>query len=577
MVMRNLANSLQQLAETNFARLVVDETPAIVAYIDRTQTYRFANKAYLDWFGRTIEEMMDLTMKEVIGPIYEMNLPHITGVLNGELQIFERQVIIPDGTVRHSLMTYKPHLIDGEVLGFFVHVADVTLLKKIESELRAEKEKVGAVAARELFNLQQTNAVLKRLGAIGQEITAHLTISAITDSLDVHVHGILDVDSFSIFLMNEEGSSLRPIFHREPETTPPLQSIEISQSSDYLRRCIDERRELIVDTAVAGLNTLFHSKVAMSSLMIAPLVAAEQVMGVMMIRSLKQDAYSEREKLIFRALCAYGATAFINAKAYQQLQDAQAQLVNHGKMVALGSMVAGIAHELNTPIGNCLLAASTLEMEAMDFNHLSQSNNLRRSDLNNFIGMVQRSIGMVMQGLNSAAKLVSSFKQVAADQENEEPCDFYLHELIDDIQAKLSGELQASGHQLRIDIAHDIKMHSCPEFLDRVISNLMMNAITHAFDHRAHGEMILSASVSNNGNVRITFEDNGSGIHEGNLKRIFDPFFTTKLGQGSVGLGLNISYNIVTFVLKGSITVESVEGKGSKFVIELPMTIVNKE
>lgn len=576
MTMPSVANSITQFVEADFALLVVDETPAIVAYIDKAQTYRFANKAYLDWFGRTREEMMDLTMKDVIGPIYEMNLPYITGALNGELQVFERQVIIPDGTVRHSLMTYKPHFVDGEVLGFFVHVADVTLMKKIESELRTEKEKVGAVAARELFNLQQTNAVLKRLGAIGQEITTHLTFPEITRSLNTHVHGVLEVDSFSIFLMSDDANLLIPIFHGEPESNQVLQEISLADSNDYLQRCITERRELIVDPATSTLSTLFPSSAAMHSLMIAPLVVAEQVMGVMIVRSHKHTIYSEREKLIFRALCAYGATAFVNAKAYQQLQDAHVQLVAHGKMVALGSMVAGIAHELNTPIGNCLLAASTLEMETATFEDLNTKNTLRRSDLNSFIDVSKRSLQMVMRGLNTAANLVSSFKQVAADQESEQRSHFFLHELLHKIPGLIGKELKDSGHTLCIDAPNDIHMHSYPEPFTRVLINLIMNSLAHAFDNGTRGQMNLTARRSKNDTVTIIFHDNGIGINELNLKRIFDPFFTTKLGQGYVGLGLNISYNIVTFILKGSISVESHEGKGCTFTLELPIAIIDK-
>ena len=575
-----MSSQSQRQVDADFALLVADETPAIVAYIDKKQTYRFANKAYLDWFGRTREEMMDLTMKEVIGPIYEMNLAYINGALNGELQVFERQVITPDGTVRHSLMTYKPHIVDGSVAGFFVHVADVTLLKKTETALRAEKEKVGEVAARELFNLQQTNAVLKRLGAIGQEITAHLTFADITNSLDLHVHGILEVDSLSIFLLNEDAHSLQPIFHRGLGAGAPLHNVTVAQGGEYLRRCIEERRELIADHASIKFNPLFDDDLNMQSLMLAPLVVAEKAIGIMIIRSLKSDAYSEREKLIFRALCAYGATAFTNAKAYQQLQDAQAQLVVHGKMLALGAMVAGIAHELNTPIGNCLLAASTLEMETTTFDHLIQANNLRRSDLNNFVDVAKRSNTMVMHGLNLAADLVSSFKQVAADQESEQPCDFYLLDLITALQTAMHKELQTSDYDFEIAIDSQIKMHSCPASLERVIKNLILNSLHHAFEDRSEGKMRLSASSSGfgeSGILKIVFEDNGNGIREGNLKRIFDPFFTTKMAQGSVGLGLNICYNIVTFVLKGNITVESTEGKGSKFILTLPMQIADQE
>ncbi len=262
-------------------------------------------------------------------------------------------------------------------------------------------------------------------------------------------------------------------------------------------------------------------------------------------------AYGERERLIFRTLCAYGAIALDNASAYRQLQDAQAQLVSQEKLAALGSLMAGVAHELNTPIGNSLLIASTMQQKTEDVERLMNGPGLRRSDLAAYIDDASKASALVMRGLHSAADLVNSFKQVAVDRTTEQRRQFDLQQVSNEIIATVMNRIRSSGHRIETDIDFGIAMDSYPGPFGQVITNLINNALLHAFAPAPNdggagtGCMRLSATPDG-ARVQIVFADNGGGIAEQHLSRIFDPFFTTKLGQGGSGLGLSISYNIVT-------------------------------
>ncbi|MFZ6801270.1 ATP-binding protein [Undibacterium sp. Di24W] len=257
--------------------------------------------------------------------------------------------------------------------------------------------------------------------------------------------------------------------------------------------------------------------------------------------------------------------------ALENLQRTQSELVRSEKLASLGSMVAGIAHELNTPIGNALMVASTLSDQQKLFES-GLEHSLSRSQLNHFLMSVRDSADILDRNLRRTADLINSFKQVAVDQTSEQRRRFNLHEVAHEVVVTLSPSLRKTTHSLVSDVPQDIQLDSFPGPLEQVLMNLTTNALRHAFDGRDHGKMHLTAELLPDQWVRIVFSDNGVGIAEQNLQKIFDPFFTTKLGQGGSGLGLSISYNIVTAMLGGRIEVKSELGVGTEFCIEIPLT-----
>jgi PAS domain S-box-containing protein len=252
-----------------------------------------------------------------------------------------------------------------------------------------------------------------------------------------------------------------------------------------------------------------------------------------------------------------------------QLTAAQSELVRAEKMSALGSLVAGIAHELNTPIGNSLTVASTLEDNAHRFAD-DMATGLTRSRLDEFVTSTRQGAGILMRGLQHAAELVSSFKQVAVDQTSLNRRSFDLHATVHEILLTLGPTIRKYGHTVECDVAPDIIMDSYPGPLGQVVTNLINNALIHAFGDGRQGRVVLLASPGPDGTVQLQVSDNGVGIPEDHLTRVFDPFFTTRLGQGGSGLGLNIVYNLVTKTLGGTVHVASTPGEGATFHMVLP-------
>ena len=227
------------------------------------------------------------------------------------------------------------------------------------------------------------------------------------------------------------------------------------------------------------------------------------------------------------------------------------------------------------PIGNSLLIASTMQQKTEDVERLMNGPGLRRSDLAAYIEDAGKASALVMRGLHSAADLVNSFKQVAVDRTTEQRRQFDLQQVSNEIIATVMNRIRSSGHRIETDIAFGIAMDSYPGPFGQVITNLINNALLHAFAPAPNdgaagtGCMRLSATLDG-ARVQIVFADNGGGIAEQHLSRIFDPFFTTKLGQGGSGLGLSISYNIVTALLGGTIQVAS-SPAGTRFTLDLPL------
>jgi len=258
-------------------------------------------------------------------------------------------------------------------------------------------------------------------------------------------------------------------------------------------------------------------------------------------------------------------------QAYQRLTLAQESLVHHEKLAALGSLVAGIAHELNTPIGNSLMVASTFEAQTGAMrDQFAAGASLRRSDLVNYLENAGTTTEILMRNLQRAADMVTNFKQVAVDQASTQRRTFLLSDVVAGNVLTLMPSIKRTAVEVTQDVPAELMMDSYPGPLGQVVANLINNAIMHAFDGRSDGKVELVAEYEKSDWVALHVRDNGNGISAANRDRIFDPFFTTKMGVGGSGLGLHIVHSIVSDILGGRITVSSEEGKGSCFTLSLP-------
>jgi ligand-binding sensor domain-containing protein/signal transduction histidine kinase len=260
-------------------------------------------------------------------------------------------------------------------------------------------------------------------------------------------------------------------------------------------------------------------------------------------------------------------------QALMRLKLTQTQLVQSEKMASLGSLVAGIAHEINTPVGVGVTAASTLQEWAQRLQKLHTDGKLTRSELERFIGVTGDSTQILMTNLQRAAELIRSFKQVAVDQSSGERRRFPLKAYVDEVLLSLAPRLNRTGHTVTVDCPADLELDSYPGALAQIVTNLVTNSLVHAFPEGRRGHIGISAREEPGG-VVLRYADNGIGMSPEHLKRIYDPFFTTKRGSGGSGLGMHIVYNLVTQRLGGTIDATSAPDQGTTFEVRLPMQVV---
>ena len=257
----------------------------------------------------------------------------------------------------------------------------------------------------------------------------------------------------------------------------------------------------------------------------------------------------------------------------EDLGNTHKQLVESEKLASLGSLVAGIAHEINTPLGISVTSATAMHEELNILQEKFNNDTLKRSELESFFEQANQACVILHTNLHRASDLVRSFKQVAVDQTVDELRDINLNKYIDEVLISIGPSLNSSDVVINAECDDDIEIETHPGALSQIISNLVLNSMTHAYDEDSKGAIHIKAYQDNN-NIIVDYSDDGKGINQENLKNIFTPFFTTRRGLGGSGLGLSIVYNLVTGTLKGNISAESIEGEGAHFRIMFPKTIL---
>jgi signal transduction histidine kinase len=263
-------------------------------------------------------------------------------------------------------------------------------------------------------------------------------------------------------------------------------------------------------------------------------------------------------------------------EALAELRQTQADLIQAEKLASLGQLVAGVAHEINTPLGIALTTATLLGDEARDFERALDGNQLPRSRLVSFLERMKEGSRLLFVNLGRAADLVHSFKQVAVDQVSDDCRRFDVKTWLEDVIRSLGPLLRKTKHEVVLDCPADLRVHTYPGALAQVLTNLVMNAVVHAYAEGQAGQIAIRVSEPRADRLSLTVQDNGKGIPADQLGRIFDPFFTTARSRGNTGLGLHIVYNLVTNKLQGRIDVVSRPGTGTTFRIDLPRSVTGE-
>lgn len=254
------------------------------------------------------------------------------------------------------------------------------------------------------------------------------------------------------------------------------------------------------------------------------------------------------------------------------LKIAQEQLIESEKMASLGVMVAGIAHEINTPAGVVLMADTSLLENTQQIKKEFTNGTMSKQSLNDYLDYSMECNNISVLNIKRVASLIKTFKQVSVDQSNNEFCEFDLATHIDQIIASLHCLFEGNKHIINIKITDSITLNSYPAVYLQIIHTLIANSVINGFEQIEQGEIDLSFTTIN-GNLIFTYKDNGQGASDEVIDKIFDPFYTTKRGSGSSGLGTHILFNMVTQLLKGSITCRKNTPQGLIFEFELPLIL----
>ncbi len=259
------------------------------------------------------------------------------------------------------------------------------------------------------------------------------------------------------------------------------------------------------------------------------------------------------------------------ASTLSELRAAQAELVQAERLASLGGLVAGIAHEINTPIGTALTAASVLREQVDIFKRVQATGRIGRSDLERLVEAADIGATFVSTNILRAAELVQSFKQVAVDRASDQRRTFALLDYIEEVLVSLQPRVRKTVHSVAIDGDRDIEIDGYPGAISQLVTNFVTNALMHAFTDDKPGHLQIDVEPAPPDFVLVRFTDNGRGIPAALLPKIFDPFVTTRRGSGGTGLGLHIVINLVTQQLGGRLDVTSTEGVGTTFTLRLPL------
>ncbi len=426
---------------------------------------------------------------------------------------------------------------------------------------------------------------LRQLGDIGRDLTANLDAEVVFVALHQHLGALMPTDSVIIYRLNTLMQELELAFGREEGRAIKAHRIPLQEPSSYLAQVTRERRELLIEfdpNAFSPAHVPGTLKVL--SALYAPMVLNDKVLGVMSIQSEMPHAYGERELFIFRTLLAYVAIALTNADAMTALTLAQAQLAQREKMASLGGLVGGVAHEINTPLGNALVALSGLQGIWKQLQSTFQQGRISLPQLRSMTEEGEDYLQLAIRTASRAAELVTSFKAIASAFDSENATEIQLEQYLPDVARLVWGESQQEKRTLTVQIEPGLQVNVVHEALTETLTRVINNVIDHGQQDGqiCHAQLRAysapAATLANNGeigkDVVIEISDNGPGIAKEDLKHVFDPFFTTKSGAaGHVGLGLHVAYNHVLQHLRGQIEIKSELGQGTMVRIRIGCSV----
>lgn len=443
----------------------------------------------------------------------------------------------------------------GVIDGLLVNPAVQAVRLQSDEEFRVEKGKTPVLdfSTARRFDLYSPMAQDQIIGHILlQQDTDWVVQSAVRQALHQTMVMLFHVLLVTLIVMVVIRQRLvKPVTRiiGEIEKITPGSSQRLSESG--------LRSSLEIQTLIAGTNRLLEA-------------TTHAFMEQKRLEQVLQDHTQQLEFIVDQR------TAGLKA-AQEDLQKIQDELTRSEARATMSTLIASVSHELSTPLGNGILAASQLMEQSREFQQVLDQGNLRRSDLGTYVENQRVGGDLLLRNLERAQELLKKFRQVAADQASEQRRSFELREFIQEVIATLSPSLKRQPHKIDIEVDSSLVFESYPGPLGQVLINLINNAYLHAFENRPDGLISIKASRGDDGMVTLVFKDNGCGMNRENREKIFQPFFSTKIGCGGTGLGMSIIDNLVRKTLGGSVNVDSEPGVGTQITIRLPVVAPQPE
>jgi signal transduction histidine kinase len=494
----------------------------------------------------------------------------------------------------------KEHTFSEEDQALFKLIANhvSSALQGLQSMDRLERavQERTALLAHEVAERRRAENIQRALYEL-----ANLSATATGGSrLNMRLHQIISelvpARNFLMALYHADTKEISiPYFVDEKDGEAPVKRFDygIGMSSYILKR----KQAVLLDAE--GYRALVESgemqqplgNVDIASWIGAPMLLGDTAYGVIIVQSYDQSViYSQADLDILAFMASHVAVAIARMQADREirrakqsleeqnaalnsaltaLQDAQSELVRQEKLASLGRLVAGVAHEINTPLGICVTATSHLVQELKLTREDLAAGSLDEDGLNQFLEIIDQSLRIMTTNTQRAAALVRSFKQVAVDQSSDDIRSFNLRKYLDEVLLSLNPKLKGKPVTVEIDCPANIEMASFPGAVSQIVTNMVVNSLVHGFEEGQPGKIKISGKLDGDF-VDFDYSDDGIGMDNATLSQLFDPFFTTKRGSGGSGLGAHILYNLVTGALGGTVKVVSAPGMGLHYKLRFP-------
>lgn len=502
------------------------------------------------------------------------------------------------------IQSYSPeHTYSDEDQALFSVIANhvSVALQSLQSMDRLERavQERTARLAHEVAERRRAEQVQHALYQIANLSASALQTDALTASLHRIIGELMVAENFLIGLYHPETQDFSiPYFVDQKDSEAPVTRFPYGKAMcSYL---LHSRQAQLHDAGsfarlvASGQVKEPLGNVDIASWMGAPMLVHDKPQGVLIVQSYDPAVvYNKADLDLLAFMASHVAVAIARMQADRklratkelleeqnaalntaltQLQQAQGELVRQEKLASLGGLVAGVAHEINTPLGICVTATSHLVEELRLTREELANGEMTEDSLGNFFDIVDQSLRIMTTNTQRAAALVRSFKQVAVDQSSGDIRSFNLRNYLNEVLLSLQPKLKGRPVQVEVDCAHDLVLDSYPGAVSQIVTNMVVNSLVHGFEREQAGKIAIRAALDGD-TVTLTYADDGAGMDRESLDKLFDPFFTTKRGSGGSGLGAHILFNLVTGALGGTVHVESAPGQGLRYELRFPRSM----